>query len=250
MRRTILTTALVACLSLPAFAGVAQAKPRAATVSVTQCRAAKDATGGSAVFVGSMRTIPHAGVMQMRFELLRSLNGGPAQRVSLPAWSPWLSAAPRRPAYVYRKRVVGLAGPGAYRARITFRWLGARAKVLRKVQIVTPACAQPDLRPNLIPAKAITARGAGPGQATYKVPVRNAGATAAGPFSLVMTVNGVALPAVDVVGVAAIGRTVVTVTGPRCTPGSGVVLTVDPAGTVAESDEADNTVTVPCPLKA
>ncbi len=230
--------------------GAASAKSGAASGTLRKCAIAHDATGGAAVFVGAMAQVPNGVLMQMRFELLRGQGTDGWQRVALPTWSGWLSSTAHRPAFVYNKRVEGLTGPASYRARISFRWLGAKGKVLRHVQRITPACAEPDVRADLIPGRNVNHKGAGAGQVSYLVPIRNIGGSAAAPSSVVLTVNGVPLSPVAVAGLPARGRQVVAVVGPRCTPGSMLVVTADSGAAVAEADEANNMATIACPLKA
>jgi len=257
MRRPVQILALL--LVLPAL-GVASASAEGApkvalSATMTTCKAAKDDTGGRAVFVGSMPAIAAATRMEMRFELLvaRPSSDPTAEAgyaaVVVPALNKWIRSDPGRAGLVWRKSLGKLVGPGAYRARITFRWRSAAGRIVRVVRRTTPACRQPDLRPNLVPVQVTADQTAGD-QAVYSVVVRNTGRSATGPFTTRLTSPGLSPISDSVPELAAKTRTVVLQQGPPCTPGTTLDVTVDPAGAVDEADETDNAITVACPLTA
>lgn len=257
MRRPVQILALL--LVLPALGAASAAADAPAKVplsaTTTTCKAAKDDTGGRAVFVGSMPALANATRMEMRFELLvarpssdPAADGG-FTTVVVPGLNKWLRSDPGRAGFVWRKSIGRLVGPGAYRARITFRWRNGAGKVVRTVQRKTPTCRQPDLRPNLLPEQ-VTADQTAADRAVYSVVVRNSGRTAAGPFTTRLASPGLDPVADTVPELAARTRTVVLLQGPPCAPGSTLDLTVDPGGQVDEADETDNAITVACPLTA
>jgi len=257
MRRPVQILALL--LMLPAI-GVATASAEAApkvplAATLASCKLAKDADGGRAVFVGSMPAIAAATRMEMRFELLvaRPSSDPTADAgysaVVVPALNKWIRSDPGRAGLVWRKNLGKLVGPGAYRARITFRWRSAAGKVVRVVRRTTPACRQPDLRPNLVPVQ-VTAAQTAADRAVYSVVVRNTGRSAAGAFTTQLTSPGVDPVSDAVPELAARTRTVVLLQGAPCAPGTTLDLSVDPAGAVDEADETDNAITVACPLTA
>jgi hypothetical protein len=251
MRRTFLTLALLAALLVvPASAGATSLGiPLAGKLK--QCVPARDATGGSAVFKGSMPLRAGATRMEMRFDLEQATTAtGVFAGVAVPKWGTWIAADPGRPAFVYKNRITGLVGPVAYRATISFRWLDDAGNVLKTAKRVTAACRQPDLRANLqVGAVTVVPSTDDPTLATYSVVARNVGVGIAGPFS-VSVGTGAAPTLVDVTGLARTSRTVVTTTGPACVPGTTFDVVVDPGNAVAESNEADNVRTVACPLPA
>ena len=61
--------------------------------------------------------------MSMRFDLLERTPGqAEYEPVRLPAWGVWQRSQPGRTAFIYTKKVQSLRAPGAYRARVRFRW--------------------------------------------------------------------------------------------------------------------------------
>jgi hypothetical protein len=244
-----LATLASLALALPAAATAATTPPAPVTLSaaLTTCKPARDTSGGTAVFTGSMPQIDGATRMEMRFVLLQSTDGASATKVALPKWGGWQRSEPGRSGFVFRKKVVGLVGPASYRAQIQFRWLDDAGKVVRVTKKATPACQQPDVRPNLTPL-GVTATAADDDLATYRVTVRNTGRVSAGPFAVTLSVAG-ATPLQEQVDVIRRGaKVVVVLSGPACTPGSTLDIAVDPENLVAESDESDNALSVPCPL--
>ena len=84
---------------------------------------------------------------------------------------------------------------------------------------------------------------------TYFLGVRNRGLTATGSFDVVATVNGAAQPAQTVPALDAGARRRIEVVAPKCTPGSTISWAIDPDNRVDESDEMNNTFTLPCPAQ-
>ena len=111
----------------------------------------------------------------------------------------------------------------------------------------SPSCRQADLRPNLRPLAINSRPGADAEHARYVVPVANRGKSAAGPFDVVVTVNGMTLTPAQTPDLDPGERALVEVDGPPCTPGSMLTVDVDPTGAVDERVEADNRLSVPCP---
>jgi CARDB len=250
MRRLALLVTAVG-LAAPAAAGAADAPPLRATLAA--CATGPGPADRSVAFTGSMPAAGAAGArrMAMRFELQRRAPSGSAYAsVAVPGLATWVTSAPARSGFVYTQRVRRLQAPGLYRAVIRFRWLAADGHVLRSVRRTTPACAQPDRRPDLR-AGGLTADPAStPGAPiTYRLTVIDTGRTAAGPFDVMLEVDGA--PAVTTRasdGVAAGGEIVLTFAAPACRPGTTVRVTVDSAGEVAESVEPDDAVARLCPL--
>jgi hypothetical protein len=119
--------------------------------------------------------------------------------------------------------------------------------VLARSEAVSPACAQEDLRPDLVPRRVDILPGADRGQARYAVQVRNVGATDSGAFELRLDVAG-RPPVSGTVAPLTTGATrVVALAGPACAAGDAVTVMVDAGGEVDEVDEAGNALTTPCP---
>ncbi len=244
-------TSVGALALLVAGAPAAVAAP-SAKATVATCHTDPVQDQRYAVFTGEMVSLRKGNRMEMRFALERRAPGEARfTPVDVPTLGVWNRAKPGRSPYRFAQRVEKLAAPASYRARVTFRWTGPKGstKVVRRR--VTPPCKQPDLRPDLR-LKAVRAqRVAGTEEAEYTVAVRNTGKTVAGTqagFDVVLSIDGVALPATTVNGLVPGDSRELTFRGARCRPGDGSVsAVVDPDNRVEEADEADNAIAVPCP---
>jgi len=186
--------------------------------------------------------------MWVRFDLLQRMDAdGEFARVQLPSWGRWQRSEPGRTAFIYTKKVRGLRAPGAYRARVSFRWYAADGRLVRTARRTTRTCRQPDLRPDLEAGPLGAGAGLGPDSVTYLLDVGNTGAAPAVPFQVSLAVAGAPQPPVSVAGLGAGERQVVSIAGPRCVPGSTVRVVLDPGASVDESDEDDDVVDRPCP---
>jgi hypothetical protein len=244
MRRLVITAALMCALLFPAAASAA---PTGSARLVT-CESALDPAGRLATFEGRMRTARGATRLQMRFTLQIQAKGRTGWRaLSAPGFGRWLSSDPGVGRYVYTKRVVALLAPASYRTLVRFRWLGHDGHRFASDRATSPACRQADLRPNLRPLAIDSRPDADLEHARYVVPVINRGKTAAGPFDVVVTVNGATLSPARVPALEAGERALVEVEGPPCAAGSMLTADVDPTGAVDERAEADNRLTVMCP---
>lgn len=235
----VLTAVLV--LASGGAAVEAQARPSAAA-RMTACATSAAQPGRYLVADGTMRTLKGASRMQIRFELQSRTRDRPAWHTLVaPGFGVWNTAGPGVRRYVYEKRVEALAAPAGYRMVVQFRWLNGSRSVAQQRR-VTGVCEQPDRRADLVPRKLSVK-----GPRRYELRLDNTGGSASGPFSVVMNVNGAALPGVAVAGLKAGGSTTVVLPGPRCVPGSSMVARVDPDGRVDERDEAANELATPCP---
>jgi len=244
---------LIAGASLIVLPSAAQsANPPRASAQLDRCHASLDATQRYAVFSGVMRSL-RAGQdrMDMRFVLFRRAPGPFAlfKRVAAPGLGVWKRADPGVGRLKFRQKVENLTAPAAYRAVVSFRWIGADGRMFARAQHVTLACQQPDLRPNLRIGLITGSRTADRSIATYDVTVRNGGLSAARGFDVSLSVGGVPVVPTKTVGLLRAGlRVTLQFTGPRCTGTEPVVATADAGGTVAESNETDNALTVACPI--
>jgi len=237
--------ALAPALLAPAGAAAA-ADPRA-EARMTRCEPALEQGRRYLVVQGRMRRVRDAAKLQMRFELQVRLPERPRwARLDAPGFGTWLTADPAPRRYVYSKRVENLTAPAAYRMVVRFRWLDADGRRLTATRRTSERCEQPDLRPDLEPRRV----GVTPlteSERRYVVPVRNTGQTAAGPFAVTLTLNGVPLPSVAVTGLAPGREADVALDGPACEPGSVIGVRVDSDATVDEADEADDELLRACP---
>jgi hypothetical protein len=247
MRRPLVLTLL---LCLLAAAPAAAADKPALSAQVSSCTTGVDASERAAAFTGSMPAQHGSREMQMRFVLLqRRGSTGTFRAVVVPDWGGWETSDRGRAGFVFTQRIESLLAPAAYKAAIYFRWVDRRGRVQRMVRRTTRACEQPDVRPELTfgALAATPVSGAG---AAYTVDVRNDGRSTAGPFAVTLSFDGADRGSATMGPLDAGAQGEVTIGAPRCTPGSVVTVTVDPAQAVDESDETDNVVQRPCPLGA
>jgi hypothetical protein len=235
---------------LLAGAGVAVAQTPAdpkmppLSAALETCEASALPAQRVASFVGSMPAIAGAERMQMRFDLQRRR---PEEKLwhkvgGVQGFGIWESALPDRAGFVFHKRVDGLQVPASYRAIVHFRWYRADGSIARRVLRRTPACNQPDLRPDLTPGALRAVLDARPALAIYTLVVRNDGRAPAGPFAV-----RVAGAVGEVAGLGAGEQVTVTIVAPACVAGSTVRAIVDADQRVDEADER-NALRRGCPL--
>ena len=86
----------------------------------------------------------------MRFDLFRRAPRGVVfKRVAAPGLGVWNRANPGVGRFKFRQKVENLSAPAAYRAVVSFRWIGAEGRVSRGHSASRLACQQPDCGPNL-----------------------------------------------------------------------------------------------------
>ena len=246
MRRTlVIAGALLACAMPAPVHAAAAAKPPKLGATLETCATSPLPVQRIAAFVGSMPARANAPRMQMRFELERRHEGERRwRRLKAEGFGVWERAKPNVAGFVFTKRVTGLPVPATYRALVRFRWLAADGATVKRAHARTPACRQPDLRPNLVPGAltgALDAQQAG--LAVYSLVVRNTGRSAAGPFSV--RVGGASA---EVEGLEAGEERAVTVSGLACVPLLAVVVRVDADRRIEESAERGNGARRQCPL--
>ncbi len=244
---TSLGTLALLVAAAPAADGAPSARATLATCHVDPVQDQR-----YAVFTGEMSSLRQGNRMAMRFALERRAPGEAAfLPVDVPGLAEWKRAKPGRSPYRFAQRVEKLAGPARYRARVTFRWTGPKGAKKIVVRRVTPPCRQPDLRPDLRLRALDARRVPDTDEAQYTVEVRNGGPTVAGQeagFDVVLSIDGIALPATTVNGLAPGERRELTFRGPPCAPGSlSATAVVDPDGRVDEAGEGNNTISVSCP---
>jgi hypothetical protein len=245
------SSALAAAFATVALAAPAGAAPApadsAASVglgaSLESCSTSGEA-GRSAVFSAAMPALARSSRLQMRFELLsRPDIGGIWKPVSgVPTFGTWDSAAPGAGGLKVTKQVNSLRLGSAYRATVSFRWLAASGKVMRKVVRASRSCAQPDPRPDL----GVVARAA---SGDVVVVVRNLGRQA-GPFEVRLSSGGRQLLSQKVSGLGAGRARPLVFRGLSCEPGSTVKVTVDSGESIVERSEANNSAELRCPASS
>jgi hypothetical protein len=249
MRRLAMLACIAAAAPLVAApaAGAQQRPPLQARL--VSCTTGATPGARTATFTARMPALAATARMWMRFELLQRVAGETTfARVRLPEWGVWERADPGRSAFIFTKKVRALRAPGAYRARVRFRWYDADGRIQRRAVRVTRTCRQPDPRPDISAGALTLAPGLGPEGATYLLTVTNAGRGAAGPFDVVLTAAGMPQPPVHVEGLAPGESRVLSLPGPRCAAGQTLRFVLDAGGAVKESDEADDVVDRDCPV--
>ncbi|HTN22707.1 MAG TPA: CARDB domain-containing protein [Solirubrobacteraceae bacterium] len=223
----------------------APVEPPALAATLEQCATSVLPAQRVAEFVGSMPASAPATRMRMRFDLerLRPRDARWQRLRGVPGFGDWEASAPSRAGFVFHKRLDGLPVPASYRAVVRFRWEDARGRVVRRARLRTPVCAQPDLRPNLVPGPLTGIFDTRPGLAIYTLVVRNTGRSAAGPFSVRV---GGATTEVDGLGPGQ-SRTVLVVNA-LCLAGTSTLAEVDADDSVDESSERNNDARRRCPL--
>jgi hypothetical protein len=248
VRRTVAITFLLAMLAAIPAAAQAPVFNLPLKARLTDCHRGLGASDRFAVFVGQMPALKGTKRMSMRFDLFELTPGGGDtwQKVVVPKFGIWQKSLAGKPGFIYEKRVDQLQAPASYRAEIRYRWYDANGKLQRQAHRTTPTCREPDPRPDLAVGK-IEAVPAGKGLLRYAVAVRNDGRSDAGPFDLVLSVDGAAQPPTTVAGLPADGQTKVAVVAPTCAPGSQIQVALDPSGTIDEANETNDAVSRLCP---
>jgi CARDB len=243
-------------LGLCATVASADPPPRAALRNFV-CQRALDPPARAVSVKAVMRPLPATTKLSLRFQLLmtrRSLaRASLVHAGDLGAWITPKDATLGRQAgdiWALTKPVVNLVAPATYRFRVTFRWTGPTGRPLGTAVLLSPLCFQPELRPDLL-VRSISVRSIGgqPSQDRYIATIRNAGATAAGPFQVAFAAPGggsASATTRTVARLAAHSGLQETFVGPLCTTGAPTI-TVDPAGQVDDFDRSNNSLTATCP---
>jgi hypothetical protein len=239
MRRALLLIATILLL-LPATA--AAAAPDAG-VKLLDCTPAIESQERTATFEARVRRAHTSDRMQVRFTLqVREGSREGWHRVFADGFDEWLTSDSGVTRYSYSKTVENLSAPATYRMVVRFRWLAGDGSVLARSRATSRQCRQPDMRPDLRVTRIDLAA---PGD--YAVALRNAGRTAAGPFSVTLGSGGQVLAPIAVEGLEPGARQVLAFHGPACAAGAPLLATVDPDGAVEERDEDDNVLVGACP---
>jgi len=244
MRHGLILTAVLLTASTGTAHAVAPKAPKLGATLET-CTTSPLPVQRIASFVGSMPARGNATHMRMRFDLERKRTGETRwRRLQAAGFGVWERSNPRVAGFVFTKRITGLPVPASYRARVRFAWVSADGRTIKRAIARTPACRQPDLRPNLVPgALTATLDPEQPGLAVYTLVVRNTGRSPANPFSV-----AVGLGSAEVAELAAGEERAVTVTAAACVVLLPVVVRVDADRRIDESEERGNGGRRTCPL--
>ena len=115
-----------------------------ASATLEQCVTSVEQSERAATFVGEMTAVPGTAHMLMRIEVLeRASREAAFHAVSYPGLGIWLRAAPGVKTYKNIDNVTDLSAPAVYRAAVHFRWLGAKGRLIKALELRTPRCEQP-----------------------------------------------------------------------------------------------------------
>jgi CARDB len=220
------------------------------------CVTALDPASRAISVTAVMRPVSSTTKMQLKFDLLsRAGSSRPFARVRGGDLNTWVTPKDptlgQQPNDVWNliKQVVDLKAPATYRFKVAFRWLGAHGKMLGTVVKTGPTCYQPELRPDLqvrtIGVKAIPGR---PTVDEYIALIRNAGATATGPFQVQFS-DGDVVKTRNVDDLAPHSSLTEHFVGPACSTATAKV-TADPNDQVDDSNRANNSLNVVCSSSA
>lgn len=202
-----------------------------------------------------MRPLKGTRRMALRFDLVTRTKANSAWTAvpggDLGAW-----LTPRNPTlgqragdvWILNKSVNELAAPAVYRFRVSFRWTGIHGRALGTTSRTSPACSQPELRPDLL-VQAIDVQpiSGHPHLDLYVATIANRGATAAQRFRVQFNPgNGSAAKYRGIKLLAAHTKTTVLFQGPACSTSAASTITVDPDGVVNDFNPANNTMTAVC----
>lgn len=240
----VLAIALLAAVAaLPAAA-----RDRApANVRIAACEPGSEAATRAAEFAASMSAVPGTSRMQVRLTLLERLGEGVFEKVAAPRLEVWRSSREGARRFVYLQRIAGLKANAAYRVAVRYRWLDSDGHELRSARRRSDVCEVEGSLPDLRILKISARRGSAPGTASYSVVVRNAGGADARGVGVRLTIDGAQLPASSLSSLIALETRSVRFSGPACTEAISAVI--DPDNALREENEADNVLSVPCPLR-
>lgn len=226
-----------------AAAGAAAPDPSHARLHSFECRKALEPSQREVSVDAVMHPLPGTAKLSLRFQLLsRTGRSGPFTPVRGGDLGKWISPSSpvtlgQRPGdvWVFSHPVVGLVAPASYRFRVSFRWIGAKGRVLATAVDETKACYQPELRPDLV-LRSLTVQAVPgkPDRSDYVAVVGNDGATGAGPFNVALISGGATAATRTVNWLGAHTSRTVTLSGPVCSPSAPPRVTVDPTHQVTD----------------
>ncbi len=131
--------------------GAASPKPPA-TATLEECTTAPEQAERTATFSGEMSWIPGTAKMQMRIDVLeRAPAEASFHAVTAAGLGVWRTAAQGVKSYRYLKQVTNLAAPAYYRGAVRFRWLNAKGKLVKALELRTARCLQTVIGPEPSP---------------------------------------------------------------------------------------------------
>jgi CARDB len=254
-RRLITGLVVLAALAALPVRSVVAATPPRSQLTVFSCTHALDPGSRAVGVTATMRPLTGTRRMAIRFELLQHSPGLPVQEVTggdLGVWrTPANPTLGQLPGDVWRlqKSVYNLDAPFTYQFRVSFRWTGARGKVLQSVTRTTRSCRQRELRPDLAVRSITVSSVAGhPKKNLYTAIVANQGLTGAGPFQVLFAPGDTSAPTTDTLTFLGAGKTrTLSFVGPVCDSANPPTVSADSASQVDDFDRSNNVLAATCP---
>ena len=235
---------LIAATLLVVAVTAAPAQAALPSVKVADCRTGKTAEMRLAIFEGRMRTVKGTVRMAMRFELLEHTPGSDDPRpVDAPGLGEWRRSRLGVKDFTYAQTIKGLSSGVTYSSSVEFRWLGAKGKVLRKLERRSGTCVQDGDLPNLVLGAVRFAPGATPKTAVYTVSVGNTGQGVAKNVPVSLIADGKLIDTQTISELKAGEYKSVKFNGPHC---SRLRAIADPEFVVPETVEEDNQLRARC----
>lgn len=244
-----------------AFASTAWGDPPRAALARFDCVQALAPANRAISIQAVMRPLSGTAHLELKFDLLEATGTGPSGGRSV--WGAvhggdlgtWISPADptlgQVPGDVWRlnKSVLNLDAPARYRYRVYFRWVDANGRTLGTAVRTSPACHEPELRPDLLVRSLTVAPDpTRPGVDRYTAVIANEGATAAGQFEVLFTPSD-GEPAIirPVPSLGAHRTRQMVFTSGVCNAADPPTLTVDAADQIDDYNRANNEMTAVCP---
>jgi hypothetical protein len=197
----------------------------------------------AAAFYGRMDTIPGASKLALRFMLLERLGSDDTwNKLDLPALRQWHTSQAGVKRYGWKQTVDNLHVGGAYKARIQYRWLSPTGVVLDSQTKDTQVCKGP--LPNIAVGELSSKPGPTADTRIYRGEVQNTGKSDVDQVDVSMSVDGAVLDTVTLDNLAAGDVRTVSFNGPACR--REVRMTADPANSIGERFEDDNSQVFSC----
>jgi len=258
MRRLLMSGAVVLVVlgstGATVASGSTDASPRA-VLDQFVCQKALDPGQRTVSVTAVMRPLKGTRKLELRFVLLSK--AAPATTFSVvqgTGLGTWVSPTDpvslgSRPGDVWRldHPVADLPAPAIYRFEVTFRWIGAKGRVLRVQIRHTRSCYQPELRPDLAAVRFSAQPIAGPPKHdAYTAVIADNGLTGAGPFQVQFTF-GTVVKDHTVSRIKPHQQLTFNFEGPLCESSAPPTMTIDPDQQVDDYNRTNNSLTATCP---
>ena len=242
MLRIAATVAALVAFPTASFAARGDGTPPAPTVAkLVACDLVS--SDRSATFLARIDAVPGAQKLAIRFQLFERFgSAGDWQKLDVPALRVWHVSQPGVQHFTWRQTVDNLRIGAAYKARVQYRWLGPSGAVLATDSHDTTACHGP--LPNLVVGDLTVSQGPTADTRSYRVAVENLGKADADGVDVSLAVDNAMLDTLTIGHLAAGEARFATFTGPACQ--TGILVQADPANTIGETLESDNSQLFGC----